>query len=87
MTLITHLRPSEAERVLQQPIRVAQELDHAHALLREALALVDHAASAFRCRFPSQPMPSVEWWRQLRELSGALQPKLLLTLAEKTEGA
>lgn len=79
--------PDMAEKALTSPLKLAQELEHAHALLRDALALAEHAASAFSCKFPSQPKPSVEWWAGLKERAGTLTPKLLMTLAQQQEAA
>lgn len=79
--------PDMAEKVLMSPLKLAQDLEHAHALLRDALALAEHAASAFSCKFPSQPKPSVEWWAGLKERAGTLTPKLLMTLAQQQEAA
>jgi hypothetical protein len=84
----THSAPAaprtdtEAAAAIDDALAIVEADD---ALLRQALALVDHTNKAFLTRFPSHPKPDPAWWAELREMVNALQPALLLRLAEKRQ--
>lgn len=75
--------PSEAAATVDAALDLVEADD---TLLRDALALVEHAAKAFDTRFPSHPKPEQAWWTDLRAKINALQPALLMRLAEKRVG-